>query len=221
MPPKFKSNGSTSGPRVIYWFRTDLRLHDSPALHAALDLKPSVLYPIWTWDPHYVYRAKVGPNRFQFLIDCQNDISASLTKLNSKQKLLVVREAPQTLVPKLIKEWQITHLVFEKDTDAYGRERDREVVAAAEKAGAKVIFKSGRTLWDSDEVVKQNGGRPTMSITQLEAAGKKVGEIAKPLPRPTSLPDPGDTKLSFDQDLPLPTPDFNKGFRDNDEKSYK
>ena len=53
--------------RVIYWFRTDLRLHDSPALHAALDLKPECLYPIWCWDPHYVYRARVGPNRWQFL----------------------------------------------------------------------------------------------------------------------------------------------------------
>ena len=28
-------------PRVIYWFRTDLRLHDSPALKAALDLSPA------------------------------------------------------------------------------------------------------------------------------------------------------------------------------------
>jgi DNA photolyase len=56
-----------SKPRVIYWFRTDLRLHDSPALKAALDLDPEVFYPIWTWDPHYVYRARVGPNRWQFL----------------------------------------------------------------------------------------------------------------------------------------------------------
>lgn len=73
MPPKFKKqkidNGamSKSGKRVIYWFRTDLRLHDSPALKAALDLEPDVLFPIWCWDPHYVYRARVGPNRFQFL----------------------------------------------------------------------------------------------------------------------------------------------------------
>ena len=54
-------------PRVIYWFRTDLRLHDSPALKAALDLDPECLWPIWTWDPHYVYRARVGPNRWQYL----------------------------------------------------------------------------------------------------------------------------------------------------------
>jgi cryptochrome len=54
-------------PRVIYWFRTDLRLHDSPALKAALDLDPAVLWPIFTWDPHYVYRARGGLNRWQFL----------------------------------------------------------------------------------------------------------------------------------------------------------
>lgn len=54
-------------PRVIYWFRTDLRLHDSPALQAALDLDPAVLWPIFTWDPHYVYRARGGLNRWQFL----------------------------------------------------------------------------------------------------------------------------------------------------------
>jgi DNA photolyase len=56
-----------SKPRVVYWFRTDLRLHDSPALQAALDLDLEAFYPIWTWDPHYVYRARVGPNRWQFL----------------------------------------------------------------------------------------------------------------------------------------------------------
>lgn len=54
-------------PRVIYWFRTDLRLHDSPALKAALDLEPDVLWPIFTWDPHYICRARVGLNRWQFL----------------------------------------------------------------------------------------------------------------------------------------------------------
>lgn len=48
-------------------FRTDLRLHDSPALKAALDLNPECLWPIFTWDPYYVYHAKGGTNRWQFL----------------------------------------------------------------------------------------------------------------------------------------------------------
>ncbi|PNS17939.1 hypothetical protein CAC42_3898 [Sphaceloma murrayae] len=219
-PKKAAANGTKGDTRVLYWFRTDLRLHDSPALQAALDLKPSVLYPVWTWDPHYVYRARVGPNRFQFLIDCQNDLSASLKKSNPKQKLLVIREAPQTVIKKLIKEWKITHLVFEKDTDAYARDRDAEVMKQAKEAGAEVIVKMGRTLWDPDEIVKNNGGKPTMSINQLQAAGHKVGDIAKPLPAPKSLPNSGPTDLSFDQDQPDAEPDFNKPYREKDNQTY-
>jgi cryptochrome len=207
-------------PRVIYWFRTDLRLHDSPALQAALDLNPECLYPIWTWDPHYVYHARVGPNRWQFLLDCQNDLSKSITKLNSKSKLLLIREAPQTLFPKLFKEWKITHLVFEKDTDAYGRNRDDQVKRLAKEAGVEVVIRSGRTLYDSDELVKENHNKPTMSITQVQAAGAKVGDIARPISAPKSLPDPGSTTLRFTQNKPSNSPDINTIQREAEEKSY-
>jgi cryptochrome len=207
-------------PRVIYWFRTDLRLHDSPALKAALDLKPECLYPIWTWDPHYVYRARVGPNRWKFLIDCQKDLSKSITKLNPKSKLLLMREAPQTLFPKLFKDWKITHLVFEKDTDSYARDRDEEVMELAKKAGVEVVVRTGRTLYDPDELIKQNKGKPTMSITQVQVAGAKIGDIARPIPAPKSLPDPGKTDLSFTQDKPASNPDINAIQRDGEEASY-
>jgi deoxyribodipyrimidine photolyase len=207
-------------PRVIYWFRTDLRLHDSPALKAALDLHPECLYPIWTWDPHYVYRARVGSNRWQYLLDCQNDLSNSITKLNPKSKLLLIREAPQTLFPKLFKAWKITHLVFEKDTDAYARERDEKVMMLAKEAGVQVVVRTGRTLYDPHELVKQNHGKPTMSITQIQAAGKKIGQVPRPIPAPTSLPDPGDTSLDFEQEQPASEPDINAIQRDGKEASY-
>ncbi|EJT71759.1 cryptochrome-1 [Gaeumannomyces tritici R3-111a-1] len=191
-----------SKARVIYWFRTDLRLHDSPALQAALDLDPAVLWPIFTWDPHYVYRARGGLNRWQFLLDCQNDLSASINKLNPKSKLFVLREAPQTLFPKLFKAWDVTHIVFEKDTDSYARRRDAVVTQAARDAGVRVITRCGRTLWDSDRVVIANGGEPTMSITQLRVAGAKVGPIPLPIAAPTTLPDPGEMPVDFEVHLP-------------------
>ncbi|KAI1494756.1 DNA photolyase [Biscogniauxia mediterranea] len=207
-------------PRVIYWFRTDLRLHDSPALKAALDLDPAVLWPIFTWDPHYVYRVKVGVNRWQYLLDCQNDLSASIHKRNPKSKLFVLREAPQTLFPKLFKAWNVTHLVFEKDTDSYARERDSVVIDLAKKAGVEVITRYGRTLWDSDEVVAKNGGKPTMSITQLQTAGHKIGGIPKPIPAPDHLPDPGEMPVDFDQDQPDTEPDLNAPHRTTGDRAY-
>ncbi|CZR54406.1 related to Deoxyribodipyrimidine photolyase [Phialocephala subalpina] len=208
-------------PRVIYWFRTDLRLRDSPALKAALDLNPEAFWPVWTWDPHYVYRARVGVNRWQFLIDCQNDLSKSITKINEKSKLFLMREAPQTLFPKLFKAWKITHLVFEKDTDSYGRDRDTEVIRLAREAGVGVIFRSGRTLWDSDQLVEKNHGKPTMSISQVQTAGPKVGKIPRPIPAPKFLPDPGESNLDFEQNQPEVAPDFNSGSRKHEDKSYE
>ncbi|GKU20218.1 cryptochrome [Fusarium langsethiae] len=207
-------------PRVIYWFRTDLRLHDSPALKAALDLDPAVLWPIFTWDPHYVYRARGGLNRWQFLLDCQNDLSKSITKVNPNSKLFVLREAPQTLFPKLFKAWKVTHIVFEKDTDSYARERDSVVTQAAKDAGVEVIIRSGRTLWDSDQIVEKHGGKPTMSITQLQAAGSKLGQVKNPIPAPKHLPDPGDMPVNFDQYEPDTKPDFNSEFRTEGDKAY-
>lgn len=212
-----------SGRLFPQGFRTDLRLHDSPALKAALDLEPECLWPIFTWDPHYVYRVKGGTNRWQYLLDCQNDLSASITKLNPESKLFVLREAPQTLLPRLFKAWRVTHLVFEKDTDAYARARDAAVVASAEKAGVEVITRSGRTLWDSDALVRAHGGKPTMSITQLQAAGNKLGAVARPIPAPETLPDPGATpteELEAEHEQPCADPDYNAQWRTLQDKGY-
>ena len=57
--------------------------------------------------------------------------------------------------------------MFEKDTDAYARERDAQVMRLAEESGVQVVVRTGRTLYDPDELVEKNGGRPTMSLTQV------------------------------------------------------
>lgn len=95
-------------------------------------------------------------------------MSKSITKLNPKSKLFLIREAPQTLFPKLWKAWRITHLVFEKDTDTYGKGRDAEVKQLAREANVQVVTKVGRTLYDPEELIQKNGGKPTMSIMQVE-----------------------------------------------------
>ena len=129
-----------------------------------------------------------------------------------------MREAPQTLLPKLFKEWEVSHLVFEKDTDAYGRDRDAEIRKLAEKAGVEVVVRTGRTLYDPDELVKANGGKPTMSITQVIKAGEKL-TIPRPIPAPTKLPDPGKMPLPK-QDAPSDDPDINTRHRHGKDTSY-
>lgn len=149
------------------------------------------------------------------------DLSKSITKLNPKSKLYLLREAPQTLLPKLFKSWKVTHLVFERDTDAYPRERDDVVTKAAKAAGVEVITKAGRTLWDSDQVVAKREGKPTMSMASIQAVAKQLGPVPRPIPAPESLPDPGEMPLDFDQDAPDTDPDLNSERRTKKDTGYQ
>lgn len=82
------------------------------------------------------------------------------------------------MLEKLFRAWKISHLVFEKDSDAYARDRDEKIIEMAREMGVKVISRVGRTLYDPDELVKANGGKPTMSITQVQNV-RNPSEIRK------------------------------------------
>ena len=199
---------------VAWWIRTDLRLHDNVALNAALNLKPDVLYPCWFWDSFYVYHQRVSPNRWRFLLDSQQDLSDSIKQKTGSNGLLVLRGKPQTCVRQIIKDWKITHLVFEKDSDTYGRQRDIEVTEIAESLGVKVISIHGRTLYDPELLTKQNGGKAIMTIAQVQHAGPQIGEIPRPLAVPKKIPSAGDTTLSLEKDNDIDDrPDLNENGR--------
>ena len=89
----------------------------------------------------------------------------------------------------------------------------------AKDAGVDVVVKMGRTLYDPDELVKRNGGKPTMSMSQTQKAAAALGDPARPIASPKSLPDPGDTDLSsIDHQKPDPNPDLNSAHRNLDKK---
>ena len=155
--------------RVLYWFRTDLRITDSPALSKALSL-PNIksLAACWCWDPNYVYGHRVGLNRWSFLLESMQSLSDELTKLNKKQRLNVVRGPPEKVLPIMWDSWGITHLVFEKDANEYAKVRDAKIRKLAEEKGVEVIEVHGRHLYDPEQIVKTNGNKPTMTLHQWQ-----------------------------------------------------
>ena len=56
--------------RTVFWFRKGLRLHDNPALVAALE-GCTTLYPVFCLDPWFVSSGKVGTNRMRFLLQAR------------------------------------------------------------------------------------------------------------------------------------------------------
>ena len=151
--------------RVLYWFRTDLRITDSPALQKALSLdRIEAFYPVWCWDPNYIYGHRVGLNRWSFLLESMSSLSGELTKLNKKQKLHVVRGPPEKVLPIMWESWGITHICFEKDANEYAKVRDAKIKNLAKEKGVEVIDVHGRHLYDPDQVVKVNGNKPTTTL---------------------------------------------------------
>ena len=96
-------------------------------------------------------------------------------------------------MPVIWKALGVTHLVFERDSDAYARERDEKISKMAREVGVEVVSVSGRTLFDVDEVLRRNGGKATMSMSQLKKATEGL-EVARPLERIEEVVGCGDVR---------------------------
>lgn len=117
---------------VIYWFRRDLRLADSPALCAAVATGRPVI-PLFIVDENVL--APAGPTRAAFL-------QASLASLSdSMGGALVVRTGyPVDVLQSFAKEVGATSIYATGDYANYGARRDRESFRALEESGISLHF---------------------------------------------------------------------------------
>ncbi|XP_048858949.1 cryptochrome-1-like isoform X3 [Brienomyrus brachyistius] len=101
-----------------------------------------------------------------FLLQCLEDLDANLRKLNSR--LFVIRGQPANVFPRLFKEWKISRLTFEYDSEPFGKERDAAIKKLATEAGVEVIVKISHTLYDLDRIIELNGGQPPLTYKRFQ-----------------------------------------------------
>ena len=70
---------------ALVWFRRDLRLHDHPALRAALDTADTVVAVFCFDDGLLGGRHASGP-RTQFLLECLDDLGRGLRDRGSRSR---------------------------------------------------------------------------------------------------------------------------------------
>ncbi|ABK51926.1 deoxyribodipyrimidine photo-lyase type I [Acidothermus cellulolyticus 11B] len=113
---------------IVYWFRRDLRLADSPALVAAARAAGAEpIVPLFVVDPRAGRGA--GPNRWQFLASCLEELDRQLGGA------LTLRRAPgvggaaavAAIVAGFAAEVGAEIVVASGETTPYGRRRDRIV----------------------------------------------------------------------------------------------
>ncbi|KAI7791236.1 Cry2b protein [Triplophysa rosa] len=152
----------------IHWFRKGLRLHDNPALLEAV--KGAAASTSWT-------TGSQGHQTSVFLLQSLEDLDSGLRELNSR--LFVIRGQPADIFPRLFKEWKISRLTLECDSEPFGKERDAAIKKLACEAGVEVTVKVSHTLYDLDRIIALNGGQPPLTFKHFQTL---VSSLAPPEP---------------------------------------
>ncbi|ESO84816.1 hypothetical protein LOTGIDRAFT_131547 [Lottia gigantea] len=150
----------------IHWFRRGLRLHDNPALIEAVK-GATTFRCVYILDPWFASSSNIGVNKWRFLLECLEDLDSSLRKLNSR--LYVVLGQPVAVFPSLFKKWKITALTFEEETEPHGRNRDNVITSLAHDAGVEVIKKTSHTLYNLQDIIQINSGKPPLTFLRFQS----------------------------------------------------
>ncbi|XP_041651087.1 cryptochrome-1b isoform X3 [Cheilinus undulatus] len=162
---------------TIHWFRKGLRLHDNPSLRDSIR-GADTLRCIYILDPWFAGSSNVGINRWRFLLQCLEDLDASLRKLNSR--LFVIRGQPTDVFPRLFKEWKITRLSYEYDSEPFGKERDAAIQKLASEAKVEVIVRISHTLYDLARIIELNNGQPPLTYKRFQALITRMDAVELP-----------------------------------------
>ena len=97
-------------PTTILWLRRDLRLHDHPALVAAVDAARTgggALLPIFIWEPGLYSGARSSGNRTWFVRESLAELRSELQSRGST--LLELRGPALVALPRLVEELLEAH----------------------------------------------------------------------------------------------------------------
>ncbi|WP_028377654.1 DASH family cryptochrome [Leeuwenhoekiella sp. MAR_2009_132] len=101
----------------LVWFKNDLRTIDHTGLSLASKTKNPTI-AVYCFDPKQFKKDRFGfkkteKYRAQFLIETVTELRENLEKLNIT--LFVVNEEPEFAIPKLVKNYQVERIYFQKE----------------------------------------------------------------------------------------------------------
>jgi deoxyribodipyrimidine photo-lyase len=142
------------GTTAIVWFRRDLRVHDHPALAAALSSHERVV-PLYVLDDALLHGRYASAPRAAFLLGCLRALDAALRERGSA---LVVRHGrPEQEVAGVARDSGADTVLWTSDVAPYARRRDRRVTEALRQAGVAGEPHGGGYLVDPSKPRTQAG----------------------------------------------------------------
>jgi deoxyribodipyrimidine photo-lyase len=154
---------------AILWLRRDLRVHDHPALRAALERADGVV-PFFCFDDRLLHgRHESGP-RTQFMLECLADLREGLRERGSD---LVLRHGPpERELPRVAAEVGAAAVHFTPDVSPFAAGRDGRVRRVLADGGVALHAHPGLNAVDDVTAICTNDGGPTRCSARSTGAGR-------------------------------------------------
>jgi deoxyribodipyrimidine photo-lyase len=163
---------------AIVWFRRDLRVHDHPALRAALTEHERVV-PFFCFDDRLLHGRHASGPRTQFLLESLADLDAQLRERGGA--LVVRRGRPDGELARLARDTGAEAVYVSADVTPYAQARD---------ATLALRTYPGVTVLDDVGALRTGAGHPYGVFSPFERAWRREPrrEVLS-APRKVTLPD--------------------------------
>ncbi len=169
---------------ALVWLRRDLRVHDHPALSAALEQADTVI-PVFCVDERLLSGRHASGPRIRFMLECLAELRDALARRGGG--LVVVRGRPERELARLASATGARSLHFSFDVGNFARRRDGGVVTALRAVGAEAVAHPGVFAFENPRALATGAGTPYTVFTPFHRAWEK--RRARPvLPAPERLP---------------------------------
>ena len=147
---------------AIVWFRRDLRVHDHPALRAALEQDERVV-PVFCLDDGLLHGRHASGPRTQFLLECLSELDAALRARGSG---LVLRHGPpERELAELARLTKARTLHFSSDVTPFARARGERMRGVLEGSGVEFHAHPGLGAIDELGAPRTQAGKPYTIFT--------------------------------------------------------
>ncbi len=168
---------------ALVWLRRELRLHDHPALEAALRSGLPVV-PVFCFDDALLGGRHASGSRTRFLLECLTELEGDL--LDRGSRLVLRRGRPDLELSQLARELGASELHLTADAAPFARRRQRQVAAAMAQNGVAVHAHPGLFAVDSLEPIRTSAGAPYTVFTPFHRRWSELPRRA-PLAAPRGL----------------------------------
>lgn len=175
---------------TMMWFRSDLRVSDNPALHAAAREQPNGLVAVFVITPDQWAAHDMAPIRADFILRNLRALSDELKDLNIALRIIEedrFEDVPEALL-SLAQELKCDRLCMNREYELNERQRDEATEDLFRDAGIEVDAFTDQCLFEPGDIRTGDGGfykvYSPFKRSWLKAL-QEDPERAQPLPKPS------------------------------------